>query len=147
MFSCDVPLSKTFGFRGYSVFHERFRRVLVAHSGYNELTNPDQTLVLGSGAPKAIALCSVKAEQCHGGMEQLQFLMGDRAGHQTDRSEICLFTNNMAQLARTLPGFFGRNNLSPTFSRINVTQNYVTCLPYYENLCSKTGKKILQVGT
>ena len=86
MFSCDVPLSKTFGFRGYSVFHERFRRVLVAHSGYNELTNPDQTLVLGSGAPKAIALCSVKAEQCHGGMEQLQFLMGDRAGHQTDRS-------------------------------------------------------------
>ena len=97
MFSCDVPLSKTFGFRGYSVFHERFRRVLVAHSGYNELTNPDQTLVLGSGAPKAIALCSVKAEQCHGGMEQLQFLMGDRAGHQTDRSAISLFTNNMAQ--------------------------------------------------
>ena len=39
-------------------YRERFRRVLMAHTGYNELSAPDQSVVLGAGAPKAIALCS-----------------------------------------------------------------------------------------
>ena len=77
MFSCDVPLSKAFGFRGYSAFQERFRRILKSHPGYEELSLEEQKEVWKSGSSKAIALCSVKSEQCTNGLEQLEFLSGD----------------------------------------------------------------------
>ena len=63
MFSYDVPLSKHFATNGYATFLERFKRILMAHDGFQDLSTKDQVftmiLLLPIVATMSIALSGI----------------------------------------------------------------------------------------
>ena len=76
MFTYDVPLSKTFGTRGYAVFEERFLRILKAHDGYVDLPTEEKKHIWVNGTARAIACCAAYSEHCTNGADQLTFMSG-----------------------------------------------------------------------
>lgn len=48
MFTYDVPLSKNFAVTSYSAFVERYKRILMAHDGFKDLSYNDQVRISGT---------------------------------------------------------------------------------------------------